>query len=139
MWVKLDSNDQVTAEYPRAVPLLIDDVQYPAGIFKNPGKLRTFGIVPLRRVQLNAPDDTTGWTSTYVDTYDAATRSALREVTWAKRADFDQKVAERDAKLARQAWDAKRVALEDFLYLKGYTSESQLTAADLIDFEASSS
>ena len=140
MWVKLDSDDNIVAEYARATALLVDDVQYPATIFKNADKLRSFGIVPLRRVQLNAPEDTVGWTSSFEFVVVVAgggfeADHVRKEVTWTELPDAAQRRADRDAMLVRKAWDQKRARLDDFLYSKGYMSETLLTPADLVEFD----
>ena len=133
MWVKLDSDDNIVAEYARATALLVDDVQYTACIFKNAAKLMSFGIVPLRRVQLNAPEDTTGWTTSFEDVIEVD--HVRREVFWTELPDAAQRRADRDAMLVRKAWDQKRARLDDFLYSKGYMSETLLTPADLVEFD----
>lgn len=116
MWAQVENNI-ATRVYPRATPLQRKGVNHPRDIFRNSKRLAELGIYPVRRVQLNAPDDTTGWES--VEVYIFKTDYVEQAVTWTKRADFTEKVAERDADLARQDWQAKRSLVADFLYSQG--------------------
>jgi len=133
MWVKLDSNDKVIAEYPRPGPLTVKSVQYPASIFSSAKTLQKFRIFPVRRVQANAPEDTLGWFETHEDAL--AGDTVIRTITWTERPEAPALRIERAVEQAKHAMISKRVALGDWMAGEGFWNEAQLTPADLTRFE----
>ena len=132
MWAQVE-NGVVTRLYVHATPLLRDNVNYPPGVYKDAVKLRTFGIFPVRRVQVNAPEDTHGWQSS--ESFSAQDDHVRQDVTWSKKPNFDDLRVERTEAELRIAWDRNRLLLEDFMYEKGLVTEGQMTSAKVLEFE----
>ena len=143
MWAQINADFSIGRIFSRPQPLSVIEkdgednehrVNYPATVFRNSTTLRRLGIVPVRRVQVNAPDDTVGWESS--STYELKQGYVEQRVTWTMAADYDQKRAERDKKVARSKWEDDRVRLHDFMFNKGYLSSSEMTPADWTAFHA---
>ncbi len=138
MWAEVKADDSIGRIFSRPQPLTAevdgDLINYPATVFRNADTLLSLGILPVRRVQVNAPEDTTGWSST--TEYVLGAGVVEERVTWTEDADADDKRAARDVREAKREVLGKRLALIDWMADKGMYSESQLGPADIAQFEA---
>lgn len=90
-------------------------------------------LLPVRRVQVNAPEDTTGWSST--SSFTVQRDHVLQEVTWTEDDDADEQRAERDRQQEVAEMKSKQQALREWMAENGHYTETTLSAQDFTDFE----
>ena len=142
MWAQIETNPttlekRIVRTFKSATAFTRDGINYPASIFRAAPKLKSLGILPIRRKQMNAPDDTFGWSSS--STFVILDDEVLEQVTWTEDADADDQRAERDRLAALQALEAKSQRWHRFLISKGYYRDGQALPTDVSEFEATES
>lgn len=134
MWARIDETGAVVDVYARPRAFKLDDVVHSPGVFRDNERLKELGIYPVRRVQLNAPDDTVGWTSSAVLVFNALDDIVEERVSWTELPDGADQRARRDARLAFDAKIARlheiRAVTEMFMAENGKDFEADLTVLE---------
>jgi hypothetical protein len=139
MWALINPNDDtVETFFVRAQAFRLGDVNYPATAFKDKTLLAELNILPVRRVQLNAPEDTFGWTSS--DEYVVELDHVRQEVTWTEDVDGPARRAQRDADRAaasvKMQYIAKRAFFLNWMAENFFYRETEMVGGDFLRFEA---
>lgn len=96
---------------PRA--LLIGTNQYPKSLFSNKNLMSRLGILPVRRVQVNSPENPSLYTSS--EEYTVQQDHVLLTVTWAKRTGeaLQNQIARMKAELKTAAFGGAQAKLQE--------------------------
>lgn len=81
MWARVERG-RIVETYSAPRELVIRGIRYPKATFSNSQLMKKLGILPVRRVQANAPEDTSVYTSSEV--YTVEEDIVLLTITWAK-------------------------------------------------------
>jgi len=139
MWALINPNDDTIERiFPRPTPFRMHDINHPASFFKDAVALVEHNILPVRRIQIGNPGDTVGWTAS--SQYVVELAHVRDEVTWVEDEDGQAQRDARDVVLAERQAKAlfirRHANLHTFLQFKGYVSEHEMTAADVLEFHA---